>query len=147
MSTAIVRLAKEFVLVVNAMVIARCTDFSLSINKETIDITSFDSDGFNEFIGGLKNWTINFGSMVTRDYGTGTTPSGIGSGVYNNLFDHLISSGADYPVDVALGDPNGGTGQSFEGKAILTGLDFDGSVGEKMTYTGSIQGSGKLSRV
>jgi predicted secreted protein len=143
---AIVRLAKEFVLAVNGMVIARCTDFSLSIDKETIDITSFDSEGFNEVLGGQKSWNISFGSMVTREYGSGA-PTGVqGSGVFDNLFDHLISTEADYPVTVGLGDPNGGTA-SYEGLGILSNLSLDGAVGDKITYSGTIEGSGKLARV
>lgn len=149
MGTAIVRLAKEFVILLHGMVIARCTDFSLSINKETIDITSFDSDGFQELLGGTKNWSISFGSMVTRDYGDSTAGggTGYGSGVFDNLFDHMISATADYPVDIAIGESDGPTGSSFEGMGILTALSLDGAVGDKMTYTGEITGSGRLSRV
>jgi predicted secreted protein len=145
---AIVRLAKEFVVMVNNMVIARCTDFSFSINKDIIDITSFDSKGFKEKIADLKDWSISFGSMVTREYGTPTSGgTGYGSGVFNNLFDHFLTATADYPVNIAIGDPNGPTGSVFEGKGILQGLSFDGSIGDKMTYSGTIEGSGTLARV
>lgn len=148
----IVRLAKEFVLVFGNMVIARCTDFSLSLGDNKVDITSFDSDGFEEHIRDSKNWSISFGSMVTRDFGTPTAgATGYGSGVFMNLFDHWASSAGDYPAAIKIGDVNQaspGTGNKydyFEGKGTIT-LDMDGSVGDKGTYSGSIQGSGKLSR-
>ena len=145
-NVAIVRLAKEFVLSISGMVIARCTDFSLSLGKNTVDITSFDSDGFEEYIADNKNWNISFGSMVTRDHGVGTSNgTGWGSGVYLNLFDHWASSTSDYPVAVGIGDS--GTAQEyFTGLGILTELSMDGAVGDKITYSGTIQGSGKLVR-
>ena len=142
---SIVRLAKEFVIKVgshvanNVMVIARCTDFSLTLGKNTVDITSFDSDGFEEFLGDNKNWSISFGSMVTRD---GNDPSG----VFINLFDEWASAATDLPVTVSIGAFSGsGTGY-YEGEGILNDLSADGSVGDKATYSGSIQGTGKIER-
>ncbi len=151
MSTkAIARLAKEFVVIVKGMVIARCTDFTMSVNKEVIDITSFDSKGFKEYVGDTIDWNISFGSLVTRNYGAGSTPSGVGSGVFNNLFDQLVSEGNDYPATIGLGDSYIGTGVEsgnfFSGGGILQGLDLDGSVGDRMTYSGNLQGSGELKR-
>jgi predicted secreted protein len=146
----IVRLAKEFVVKVNEMVIARCTDFSFSIDKTVVDISSFDSNGFDEFLGDTKNWTISFGSMVTRDATAGEDTgehgaTGLGSGVFNNLFDHMIDSDSDYPVAIGLGDIDT-TSQFFEGVGILQNLSFDGAQGDKVTYSGEIQGSGKIER-
>lgn len=148
----IVRLAKEFVIVFNEMVIARCTDFSLSLGDSKVDITSFDSEGFEEHIRDNKNWSISFGSMVTRDYGeTGHGSTGHGSGVFMNFFDHWATSASDYPSDIKIGDVNQaspGTGNKydyFEGKGTVI-LDVDGAVGDKSTYSGTIQGSGKLTR-
>ncbi len=145
----IVRLAKEFVVVFNNMVIARCRDFSLSLGDTKIDITSFDSDSFEEHIRGNKNWSISFGSMVTRDHGTGGA-TGFGSGVFMNLFDHWASSAGDYPVTIKLGDTdyNPGTGNKyeyFEGKATIT-LDANGANNDIIGYTGNAQGSGSLKR-
>ena len=152
MSKNIVRLAKEFVIVFNDMVIARCTDFSLSLGDNKVDITSFDSDGFEEHIRDNKNWSISFGSMVTRDYGaTAHGATGLGSGVFMNLFDHWATSASDYPSEIKIGDvdqDSPGTGNKydyFEGNGTIT-LDIDGSVGDKATYSGTIQGSGKLER-
>ncbi len=146
----IVRLAKEFVVKVDNMVIARCTDFSFSINKSTVDITSFDSEGFDEFIGDSKNWNLSFGSMVTRDGTAGEAgahgATGLGSGTFDNLFDHMVDTASDYPVTVGLGDELGPTGAYWEGAGIVNDLSFDGAVGENITYSGEIQGSGKIVR-
>ncbi len=145
----IVRLAKEFVLTFNNMVIARCENFSLSLGKNIIDITSFDSEGFEEHISDNRNWSISFGSMVTRDFGA-TGPTGYGSGVFMNIFDHWAGTASDYPVNVVLGDTSatavGGKYDAFKGKGTMTDLSADGAQGDKMTYSGTIQGSGKLER-
>jgi hypothetical protein len=151
MSTNIVRLAKEFVVVFNNLVIARCRDFSLSLGDTKIDISSFDSDSFEEHIRGNKNWSISFGSMVSRDHGSPTGgATGYGSGTFMNLFDHWASSAGDYPVTIKLGDTshNPGTGNSydyFEGKGTIT-LDMSGANNDIIGYTGNVQGSGSLKR-
>ena len=145
----IVRLAKEFVLALHDMVIARCTNFSISLGKNVIDITSMDSNGFEEHMGGNKNWSISFGSMVTRDFGA-TAPTGYGSGVFMNLFDHWAATASDYPVNIILGDITataaGGIYDAFSGNGTLIDLAMDGAQGEKMTFSGTIQGSGLLGR-
>ncbi len=151
MATNIVRLAREFVVKVGGMVVARCTDFNLSLGKNTIDITSFDTGGFEEFLADRKNWSISFGSMVTRNYGGGSAhgATGLGSGVFNNLFDLWLSPSGDYPVTVGLGDPStasSASGNYFTGGGILTELNIDGAVGDKMTLSGTIQGAGPIKR-
>jgi len=147
----IVRLAKEFVVKVNNMVIARCTDFSFNIDKTMVDVTSFDSAGFDEFLGDNKNWTISFGSMVTRDgtasEGGAHAATGLGSGTFDNLFDHLVNNNSIYPVAIGIGDSAEPTGGNYwEGNGLLQNLSFDGAVGDKVTYSGNIQGSGKISK-
>lgn len=150
MSKNIVRLAREFVVKIHGMVLARCTDFSATFGKNTIDITSFDTEGFEDFVADRKNWSISFGSMVTRDYGVGSAhaATGLGSGTFNELFDLWLSATGDYPVTVCLGDDSSEapTGHWFEGGGIITELSIDGSVGESMTYSGTIQGAGEIKR-
>lgn len=147
---AIARLAKEFVVIVKGMVIARCRDFSLSIDKEMVDITTMDSRQFKEYVGDRIDWNISFSSLVTRDYGHGSSPTGVGSGVYNNLFDYLVSEDNDYPCTIGLGDSYTGTGPAtgnfFIGGGILQGLQMDGSDGDVISYSGNVQGSGELKR-
>ena len=144
----VVRLAKEFVVKVGDMVVARCTDFSFSINRETIDVTSFDTDGWVEKMSDNKDWSISFGSMVTRDISTGdpgweTGLEGVGSGTYDNLLDHFLEGTADYPVTVAL---SLGTAAFISGPGFLQEMTIDGSVGDKATFSGTIEGGGKLTK-
>ena len=162
MASAIVRLAKEFIIKVNGMVIARATDFSLSLDRQVVDVTSFDSAGWVEKISDNKDWNLSFSGLVTRTYGNGEGGTGLGSGTFNNLFDLWVSATGDYPVTVGIGHAQsavaatGGTGASavaaipsgdwFDGGGILVSLNPQGSVGDKMTYSGTIEGAGELSR-
>jgi len=144
----IVRLAKEFVIKYRGTIIARCRDFSITVGKNTVDITSFDSDGWEEFIGDLKNWNISFSSMVTR--GTATT------GTFDKLFDFMVMTGtstaaqsSNYGATVILGDAGttySASASYFEGLGILNNLSADGAVGDVISYSGEIQGAGKLQR-
>ncbi len=129
-----VRLAKEFAIEIDDKTLLRCTDFSFSLGKNTVDITSFDSDGFEEYLADNKNWSITFGSMVQ---------DGAADGSFNWLFDHWVHGDQDFPVKVKIGNL---TGEHFEGEGILTDLSMDGSVGDKISSSGTIQGSGEIER-
>ncbi len=144
----VVRLAKEFVVKIGDMVVARCTDFSFSVNRETIDVTSFDTEGWVEKMSDNKDWNISFGSMVTREIGSAdpgwdTGLEGLGSGTYDNLLTHFLTGTADYPVTVALMI---GTGDFVSGPGFLQEMTVDGSVGDKATFSGTIEGGGALTK-
>ena len=148
----IVRLAKEFVIKYRGSVIARCRDFSLSINKNTVDITSFDTASWEEYVGDLKTWSISFSSMLTRT-STATTWSNTGAnaaptGTFDGLYMFMVgtSEEGDYGATVALGDFDNKATAVFEGIGILTSLSADGAVGDVISYSGEIQGAGALTR-
>jgi predicted secreted protein len=144
----IVRLAKEFVIKYRGTIVARCRDFSITVGKNTVDITSFDSDGWEEFVGDLKNWSINFSAMVTRGTAGSTT---FGTGTFDSMFDFMATDtdGSNYGATVILGDASTGymaSASYFSGLGILSNLSADGAVGDVISYSGEIQGAGKLTR-
>ena len=145
----IVRLAKEFVIKYRGVAVARCRDFSLSINKNTVDITSFDTDSWEEYVGDLKTWSISFSSMVTRPSGA-TTWSGTDAptGTFDGLYMFMVGTTepGDYGATVQLGDFDNKATAIFEGNGILTSLSADGAVGDVISYSGEIQGAGALTR-
>ena len=130
-------LTKELVLKIGTDTIARCTDYSLSINKEVIDISSLDSDGWKEKLVDMKEYNISFSAMVTR----GTV------GASETDFDELLTSlaGSDSAVAWTLIDGETGAVVSLSGNAFLIGLDLSGSVGDKVTYSGNLDGTGAIS--
>jgi hypothetical protein len=60
-----VQLSKEFAIMYGGNVILYATDFSLEINKETIDITKLGDSWKNKVVD-LKGFTVSFNGIVTR---------------------------------------------------------------------------------
>jgi predicted secreted protein len=129
-----VKLGKEFVIMYNSKPITRCTDFDFEVNKQTVDITTLDSNGWRELMVDMKEWRINFNGLVTRGADTATNYD------YDTLLDEILDS--DDAVEVAV---KGTTGDSYEkGNGFITSLKMSGSVGDKVTYSGTLEGTGEL---
>jgi predicted secreted protein len=121
---------------IGGKVIARCTDFTLEINKEVIEITSLSSQGWKEKLVDLKEWKVSFNALVTR--GADATYS-----VYDEMLTNIVSS--DDALTVAMADTGVGGTIGLSGSAFLTALSTGVQVGDKMTYNGSLEGTGALS--
>ena len=53
---------------IGANKVAEIANFSLDLGADDIDITSFDSEGWKEFLAGLKEWSGSFeGNFVPGD--------------------------------------------------------------------------------
>lgn len=129
-------LGKEMTLSYASKIIARCTDFTLEVSKEPIDITTLQSAGWKEKKVDLKDWTVSFNALVTRGAdGTYT--------VYDELLDDLLTN--DDPVTVVVADTDGSATISLSGSAFLVSLSTSITVGDKVTYSGSLEGTGALS--
>jgi predicted secreted protein len=114
--------------------IARLTGYSLEINKETVDITSFDSAGWKEFLVDLKEWNISFDGIVVRQSAADSKKD------YEELLNELITN--DSAVALVIEDSS--TAVNISGNGFLTGLPLSGSLGDKQTMSGTIQGTGVL---
>lgn len=116
------------------------SQMSITKNGETIDMTSFDDEGFRSFKPGLRNSTMNAnGNYVPSDDG------------YEELEDAWLD-GLVVPGVQALWLTNPGAspasyvGWEWDG-AIVTDLGEDGSVGDKVNLTLSLQLNGKPTKV
>jgi predicted secreted protein len=114
--------------------IARLTGWSLEVNKETVDITSFDSNGWKEFLVDLKEWNISFDGIVVRQSAADSKKD------YEELLNELITN--DNAVAITLADTAAST--TISGTAFLTGIPLTGSLGDKQTMSGTLQGTGAL---
>ena len=54
----------EFGVYIDSTLIAAATDCSLSLNMETIDITTKDSAAFRELLGGLRSGSISCSGLI-----------------------------------------------------------------------------------
>lgn len=129
-------LGKEMTLTYDSKIIARCTDFTLEVSKEPIDITTLQSDGWKEKKVDLKDWSISFNALVTR--GADATYS-----VYDELLNDLLTN--DTAITCIVADTGTGHTISLTGSAFLTSLSTSVTVGDKVTYSGTLEGTGSLS--
>lgn len=128
-------LSKSFTLSYASKVIAKCTDFSLEINKEVIDITSLSSGAWKEKLVDLKEWKISFNGLVTR--GTDGTYT-----VYDALISDILTN--DTAVTVVISTVAAGGSLTLTGSAFLTSLQTSIQVGDKGGYAGTLEGTGSL---
>ena len=124
-------LSKTASITYGGVAIAKLTGWSLEINKETVDITNLDSAGWKEFLVDLKDWSISFDGIVTRT----------GTGDYEELLADMIAT--DTAVAITIADTAAST--TISGNGFITSLPITGAVGDKQTFSGSIQGTGALS--
>lgn len=124
-------LSKTASLSIEGQAIAKLTGWSLEVNKEAVDITNFDSaSAWKEFLVDLKDWSVSFDGIVTRT----------GGGDYEENLASLI--GTDTALTFALADTAAST--SIGGECFLLTLPLTGSLGDKQTFSGTLQGTGVL---
>lgn len=128
-------LGKAMTLTYDSKVIARCTDFTIEVNKEPIDITTLQSAGWKEKKVDLKEWSISFNALVTR--GADGTYS-----VYDEFLADILDT--DTAIAVSLDDTDGSGTISVGGDVFLTSLSTGVTVGDKVTYSGTLEGTGAL---
>ena len=129
--------------------VARTTGYSFEINKETVDVTSFDSAGWKEFLVDLKEATLSGDSIVLRTADSGKIN-------YEELLVSLIGSDALLAIQVvnpAVSSLSGAEtdtpaeAQAYSHELItgfLTGLSSTGSLGDKQTFSWTMQPTGAV---
>lgn len=128
-------LSKAMTLSYAGKVIARCTDFSLEVNKEVIDITTLQSAEWKEILVDMKSWSVSFNALATRGADATFT-------VYDELLSDVITN--DTLVAVAIDDTGPSATIAVAGNGFLTAIPMNVAVGDKVTYSGTIEGSGAL---
>ncbi len=145
------KLSKELILKVYNVAaaayvtVARTTAYTMEVNKETVEVTSFDSSGWRDFLVDLKDFAMSAEGIILR-----TTTAGFRN--YEQLLTDLI--GSDSTIIMQLIDPavytsaTDGTSFAHEvGAVFLTSLPISGSLGDKQTYSMTAQGTGALTLV
>jgi len=112
---------------VNDIVIGGQQGATLNRSKEGIEITSKDSNGWKDQVGGIKEWGIDAdGLFVIDDAG------------YKALEDSFMN---DAKVEVSLATP---TGAKYEGEAIVTDFPLEAGFEDMATYSLTLEGCGEL---
>ena len=112
--------------------LAHTTSASLSLEVASIDISSKDSSGNQEVIGGQKTATLDFEGL------TDFASSGYGIDDLFALVDNR------YKIDWTMGTESGGdaTAPKFSGEGFITSLTLDAPMEDATTYSGTITVTG-----
>jgi predicted secreted protein len=102
------------------------------MNMEVRDVTTKDSAGWRELLGGLKSWSLSGEGMVTYNL---TSKAG-----FADLFGHMNSRTRLY---FRFGSTTSGEKQ-YKGHGYLTSLSQDGGVEDNNSFSFSIEGDGAL---
>lgn len=103
---------------------------SFNGSGDTMDSTSKDGSGWEENIVGLRSWSIDFDGLHSE------TDVGL-----QKVFDEWI---AGNQVHVRMKFPSGTT---YEGDATITDISIDAPHDDVATATGSLEGSGAITKV
>jgi hypothetical protein len=106
------------------------TDFTIDIQKDTVETTSFDSLGDKSFIGTDTSWTAGFTAYVAQD-------------ATENLNQAIADiNGSVTNAFLASTEESGDT--TYVGTVWNTGVSISGSKGSAMTVAVTLQGTGPL---
>jgi predicted secreted protein len=107
--------------------IAEISNWSLDLGADDIDITSFDSEGWKEYLAGLKEWSGSIeGNLKTDDT----------NGQKAILYAWINGETLEFVFEVS-------SGVSFQGEAFVK-PSIEVPVDDKATFSCDIQGTGPL---
>lgn len=120
----------DYYVTVNTVKFTHLTSCSLTTSKGTIDVTSFDSSGWKDFLPDDKEWSLDVEAYFAQDAAEGGVQAII----------DLIAS-----ANVALLFTTGESGDvTYAGNAIPTSVPITSSKGSGATVSVSYQGTGAL---
>lgn len=112
--------------------IAHATECSLSLNQETIEVTTKDSSGMRELIAGLKSGSMSISGLqeVAGSDGVKALAATINTGAIVALvFDQVATNG-----------------EKWTANGILTSLELSGGTEDAPTYSASFELTGSITK-
>jgi len=111
------------------LAIAGQQGLTINRDKDTIEVTSKDANGWKEFVVGLKEWSIDNDGVYVRDHAS------------HKQLKKLFES--DDPFLIKVTNQKTET-DMFGGLALLTSYPIEAPYEDAVTYTISLQGTGEL---
>ena len=108
---------------------------SLSINTDTIDISTKDSAGFRDLLGGQKSFSLSADGLMDFEATAGDTDVA-------ELFDQMMDRTA-VSFTFALATP---AGYTITGDGFITSLEISGGNEDAPTYSVSLEGTGAITQ-
>jgi len=106
---------------------------SLSVNTDTIDISTKDSAGFRDLIGGQKSFSLSADGLM--DFATGGSDTEL-----DELFTQMLARTA---VTFVFGIADA-SAYNMSGSGFITSIEVSGGTEDAPTYSVAIEGSGTL---
>ena len=120
---------------------AYATTSSISFSNSLIDVTTKDSDSWEEMISGRKSFTLSADGVADFDDVTNTQST--------EQFSDLAIAGTS--VGFTFQRPSTGLSsgdlEGWSGSAFIESFDISGPTDDKVTYTVSLKGTGALTKV
>lgn len=114
------------------VLIAAATDCSLSLSMETIDITTKDSAGFRELLGGLRSGSVSVSGLIDYQDASNQDVTDLYSAWRNRTSLTLVVS------------TNVSQDQKYTFSAFLTSLEQSGGTEDTATYSASFEIDGQI---
>ena len=108
---------------------------SLSMNVDTIDISTKDSSGWRDLLGGQKSFSLSADGLM--DFAGVAADTEV-----DELFDQMYGRTA-VTFTFALSTP---AGYTITGSGFITSLEISGGTEDAPTYSCSIEGTGELTK-
>ena len=108
---------------------------SLSMNVDTIDISTKDSSGWRDLLGGQKSFSLSADGLM--DFAGVAADTEV-----DELFDQMFARTA-VTFTFALSTP---AGYTITGSGFITSLEISGGTEDAPTYSCSIEGTGELTK-
>jgi len=121
-----------YVLSIGGTALQDQTEGSISINMETRDITTKDSNGFRELLEGVRSGSISVSGLIDDD------ATGGAGGV---LFGDLNGRAA---VSVVFGFDDGTNEYNYSCNAFCTSLEVSGATEDNVTYSATFEITGQI---
>jgi len=129
--------SKQMLIQFDGSTLGCATDFSLSVNKDFIEIACLNATGgAKQQVPDLYGWSVSFSGLVMTE-----STEDAGKKSFYELMENLLGVDASITVYIV---PDVSANSFYGGIGYLSSLTMDGGVGSAVTYSGEILGSGAL---
>lgn len=113
--------------------IAKVREATLSIETDTIDVTSFDTVGWAENVASFKSWSIDAELLYEP---ANTSQESVRDALFN-----------DTPLTIQLFPKDAATEDGYEGTVIVTSYEVGIPVDDAVTISVTLTGTGELTPI
>ena len=125
----------------DSKVVAYATSCTLNIGQDSRDISSKSCAGWQEFLEGQRNWTVDVEGLYAWTLSGG---SAMTNGA-DDLFTNRITTRDSFSIKFGNTDSDASTdAHLYTGTAYVTSISMTGGTEDNATYSVTFQGTGEL---